>query len=186
MLSGQLGGPALHPRTRFVGGLSHLPGEGPSEPWAVVGMVSGPEPSRSQLEAAFRERFSAELQEGEEALIVAGRPEGGERRDGAVVTWYNPDSERLAAALRGAGKVVCRSGYSTLLDLAQTQVRAHLVPTPGQPEQELLAQHFAREHGWSFSTQRAFENGAPWPITGRDLHLPANSTATQALRDWLQ
>lgn len=185
-LSGGLGGPALHPRTRFVGGLSHLPGEGPVQPWAFVGMVSGPEPLRSELEAAFRERFAGALRPGEEALIVAGRPGGGERRDGAVVTWGNPDSEALAGALRGARVVVCRSGYSTLLDLAQISVRAHLIPTPGQPEQLLLARHFAQRHGWSTSTQRAFRRGAPFPLTGTALHRPANTEALAALHDWLR
>ena len=119
------------------------------------------------------------------ALVVAGKPGGGERVDGAVTTWYAPDSAALAGALKGAGRVVCRSGYSTLLDLAQINVRAHLIPTPGQPEQELLAVHFARAFGWSTSSQRSFAGGAPFPVTGQPLHLPANAAAQQALRNWL-
>ena len=35
--------------------------------------------------------------------------------------------------------LVCRSGYSTLLDLSVIQSRAILIPTPGQPEQEYLS-----------------------------------------------
>lgn len=185
-LSGPLGGPALHPRTRFIGGLSHLPADGGTRTeWAIVGMVSGPEPLRTALEAAYRERFAGELRPGERALVVAGKPGGGERVDGAVTTWYAPDSAALAGALKGAGRVVCRSGYSTLLDLAQINVRAHLIPTPGQPEQELLAVHFARAFGWSTSSQRSFAGGAPFPVTGQPLHLPANAAAQEALRHWL-
>ncbi len=185
-LSGRLGGPALHPRTRFIGGLSHLPADGGTRSeWAIGGVVSGPEPLRSALEAAYRERFAGALRAGERALIVAGRPGGGVREDGAVTTWYSPDSAALAGALQGAGRVVCRSGYSTLLDLAQIRVRAHLIPTPGQPEQELLAAHFARAFGWSTSSQRAFAAGAPFPTTGQPLHLPANTEALAALRAWL-
>jgi predicted glycosyltransferase len=38
-----------------------------------------------------------------------------------------------------AKMVVCRSGYSTIMDLKATKSKALLVPTPGQPEQEYLA-----------------------------------------------
>ena len=36
--------------------------------------------------------------------------------------------------------VICRSGYSSIMDLISLKKRAILVPTPYQPEQELLAQ----------------------------------------------
>ncbi len=186
VLSGDLGGPALHPRTEFIGGLSHLPVDGEVTPWKVVGMVSGPEPLRTALEKAYRKRFSEVLKEGESALIVAGKPEEVSRHDGPVTTWYNPDSNALAGALRGAEQVVCRSGYSTLMDLASIQVRAHLIPTPGQPEQEQLAAHFAERYGWSTSHQRAFARGGDFTPSGEPIHMPANRLAIATLRRWLQ
>ena len=47
----------------------------------------------------------------------------------------------LVPALLGASRIIARSGYSTIMDLAALGVKdkAELIPTPGQPEQEYLA-----------------------------------------------
>jgi UDP-N-acetylglucosamine:LPS N-acetylglucosamine transferase len=37
--------------------------------------------------------------------------------------------------------VICRSGYSTVMDLAALKTNAILIPTQGQSEQEYLATH---------------------------------------------
>jgi Glycosyltransferase family 28 C-terminal domain len=42
--------------------------------------------------------------------------------------------------------VICRSGYSSLMDLVALQKRALLIPTPGQTEQEYLGQELARQN----------------------------------------
>jgi UDP-N-acetylglucosamine:LPS N-acetylglucosamine transferase len=47
-------------------------------------------------------------------------------------------SEELNEIMCSSGLIVCRSGYSTLLDLSVIQKKALLIPTPGQPEQEYL------------------------------------------------
>src|SRR5690606_28996974 len=45
----------------------------------------------------------------------------------------------LLPLLRQASLVICRSGYSTLMDLAALGKKAIVIPTPGQTEQEYLA-----------------------------------------------
>jgi len=47
-----------------------------------------------------------------------------------------------------AEKVISRSGYSTLMDLYFGQKPAILVPTPGQTEQQYLAEYWAVQ-GWA-------------------------------------
>ena len=59
-------------------------------------------------------------------------------------------SYALARELASAALVVCRSGYSTVMDLVRLRCRAVLVPTPGQTEQEYLARHLTRQ-GWFLS-----------------------------------
>ena len=51
------------------------------------------------------------------------------------------DDYQLARALAGAKKIIARSGYSTIMDLAVLGVldKAELIPTPGQSEQMYLA-----------------------------------------------
>jgi predicted glycosyltransferase len=47
--------------------------------------------------------------------------------------------------------VICRSGYTSMMDLAELDKRhALLIPTPGQTEQEYLSKYYA-EKGWFFS-----------------------------------
>ena len=48
--------------------------------------------------------------------------------------------EELVAILRGAKRIIARSGYSTIMDLDALGLlaKAELIPTPGQSEQEYL------------------------------------------------
>jgi predicted glycosyltransferase len=47
----------------------------------------------------------------------------------------------MVAVVRGAEKIIARSGYSTIMDLHALGVleKAELHPTPGQSEQEYLS-----------------------------------------------
>ncbi|RPG80548.1 MAG: hypothetical protein CBC74_005745 [Crocinitomicaceae bacterium TMED114] len=151
-----LAGPLSHAvsaPTHYVGPLSRfqvLEPEAASDaldpdPPVLLGLVSGPEPQRSDMEAALRACFQ---RDGRPALILAGRPGGGERRDGHVLTVHDADDHRFRRAVLSAQHIVCRSGYSTLLDLVVLGRTATLVPTIGQPEQEDLAHLWQRQHGW--------------------------------------
>jgi UDP-N-acetylglucosamine:LPS N-acetylglucosamine transferase len=42
--------------------------------------------------------------------------------------------------------VMCRSGYSTIMDLAALQQKAILVATPGQGEQEYLSRYLSEQN----------------------------------------
>ena len=76
-------------------------------------------------------------------LIVQGLPEDdlrlAEHRDGVdyiphlptrLLQWYMQETE----------EIVCRSGYSSIMDLHTIGRKAHLIPTPGQTEQIYLAE----------------------------------------------
>ena len=114
-------------------------------PWddapVLLGLVSGPEPQRTTMEQDLRTCFQRDERP---ALILAGRPGGGEHRTGNVLTVHDADDARFRQAVLAADTIICRSGYSTLLDLAVLGRTAVLVPTVGQPEQESLAREWAR------------------------------------------
>jgi predicted glycosyltransferase len=58
--------------------------------------------------------------------------------------------DRLLSLIAGAKSLVCRSGYTTMMELAGLgKAGVLLVPTPGQPEQEFLAVH-AQQAGLAF------------------------------------
>lgn len=57
------------------------------------------------------------------------------------------DTGIFADVLLQADFVLCRSGYSGIMDMISLGVQAILVPTPGQSEQEYLGAHLAKK-GW--------------------------------------
>jgi len=67
--------------------------------------------------------------------------------------------EQLLQALQAANMVICRSGYSTIMDLAALNKKAILIPTPGQTEQQYLGSYL-HERGAFYSTaQSGFDLG---------------------------
>jgi len=55
------------------------------------------------------------------------------------------NSEGLQTVISQASLVLARSGYSTIMDLAVSGKKGILVPTPGQTEQEYLADRWKRQ-----------------------------------------
>jgi predicted glycosyltransferase len=112
----------------------------PNRQYEVVIVLSGPEPQRSILEGRLLREWQGRA---EQVLLVRGlmkEPQTTMRRQNVTLMPYLGD-EALAEALLGAGTIIARSGYSTIMDLAALNVmnKATLIPTPGQPEQEYLA-----------------------------------------------
>lgn len=153
-LSGKLGHPARPDRfrpLRYIGPLSRFAKGSPdtvwSVPWDTVALVSGPEPSRTGFEAKLRQILSHRPGR---HLLVRGRPDlanpSFEIPSQGLVEVPHLATSDLACALQSAGQIVCRGGYSTIMDLAALGVlddRCLFVPTPGQTEQEYLAGELA-------------------------------------------
>ena len=56
------------------------------------------------------------------------------------------NAENLNTAILQAELIICRPGYSTIMDLATLEKKAIFIPTPGQTEQEYLAHQFAKNN----------------------------------------
>lgn len=104
----------------------------------MVALLSGPEPTRSHFQQQLLSRFQAE---GTLSLIVCGTPDlPFDFQEGNVrMVSHLPDAQ-LAGILKSAGRIVCRPGYSTIMDLHVLGCKAELIPTPGQTEQVYLCQ----------------------------------------------
>ncbi len=125
----------IGPLSRFTGiELSNINTE-----YEVVAVVSGVEPQRTLFEESLTERFRHASYK---TLIVAGQPqqEKKETRIGSIVRVSHLQDIELASVLKGTMKIVSRSGYSTIMDLATLDCldKAEFIPTPGQTEQEYL------------------------------------------------
>ena len=65
-------------------------------------------------------------------------------------------STELETAFNQSEMVLCRSGYTTIMDLVKLDKKAFLIPTPGQYEQEYLAKKLKSDGLFPFATQDDF------------------------------
>lgn len=111
--------------------------------YTIVAILSGLEPQRTYFEQELVNRFKESK---ESVLIVRGKIGGPATTThiGAVTLVPQMRDEELLPLLQRADKIIARSGYSTIMDLAVLGLlhKAEFHPTPGQSEQEYLAQIF--------------------------------------------
>jgi len=151
--------------SRFNHLYSSYPVQTPGMRNKLLVMISGPEPQRTIFENLILKELA--LNPVNPAVILQGLP--GEKHHstpypGVTVFPHLPDEE-IGELIKDSDIIICRSGYSTLMDLVRLGKTAVLVPTPGQTEQEYLAQHlsksglFASIDQESFSPEAAIEAG---------------------------
>ena len=103
----------------------------------IFAVISGIEPQRSIFENILIDELS---RKDFKSLIVSGLPkkEKTEKQIGNVKIVSHLSSGEMKYYLQNTPTVICRSGYSSVMDLAVLGRSAVLVPTPGQTEQEYL------------------------------------------------
>jgi UDP-N-acetylglucosamine transferase subunit ALG13 len=125
----------------YLGVLSRLEFKESDIKYRVCFLLSGPEPQRTILETALM----AQLKNLDGPLLmVRGLPNEKELPSSshAQLTIYNhQNSTMLNELISQSELVVCRSGYSSVMDLIACHKKAILIPTPGQTEQIYLAKH---------------------------------------------
>ena len=144
-LSGRLGHPAKPvPNVKYIGPLSRLKPAESTPKYDLLVLLSGPEPQRSLFEEKLRSDLV--LYTGR-VLMVQGIVEPGQTQqlEGNIHSYNFMTSDQIRQAMAESRAILCRSGYSTIMDLAKMGKKAFLVPTPGQFEQEYLARKFKRE-----------------------------------------
>ena len=130
-------------KAKYIGPLSRFQGEAGIEKnntYRVVAIISGLEPQRTIFEREIIQRF--ENQE-DQILLVRGKmgtPQTVIQKNAMTIVPSITDKD-MVAVVRGAEKIIARSGYSTIMDLHALGVleKAELHPTPGQSEQEYLS-----------------------------------------------
>ncbi len=144
-LAGSLSHPGniVHPKLRYIGPLSRMSRSQSDKTNCILVVLSGPEPQRTTLEQIV---VGAAAQSTRSWLIVRGVIGAPDLKvDNPQVQIVNYlTSEALNVQMLQCDFMIARSGYSTIMDLAATGTRAVLVPTPGQTEQEYLAEFYAQ------------------------------------------
>jgi len=152
-LSGKLSHRFTPPRNaRYIGILSRfndLPfvqGSEPGTGYELAVVLSGPEPQVSILDNQIREQLPLTALR---TIIISGMRENrGQKRitDGDLLTVVpHLPPQDLQRILSTVNHIICRSGYSGIMDLVALGKSACLIPTPGQPEQEYLAAYLSEK-----------------------------------------
>ena len=146
--AGELSHPAQLPKTpvHYIGALSRFEFSVLEKKYDLAIILSGPEPQRTILE----EQMLKELQHFRGySLLVRGLP-GDDSNLGtssSSLEIHNAlSSVELNKAILQSAIIICRSGYSSVMDLVALQKKAILIPTPGQTEQEYLAKYLAAKN----------------------------------------
>jgi uncharacterized protein (TIGR00661 family) len=140
---------------KYIGPLSRFTKVEAAEKYELMVVLSGPEPQRTILEQLLKKEISST---GRKSLFIRGIVEEHQHvEDVENITYVNyMTSQELETAYNESALVLCRSGYSSLMDLSRLGKKCFFIPTPGQYEQEYLAKKLKKEALVPFSKQSDF------------------------------
>lgn len=125
----------IGPLSRFAGAQTQL-----TVKTKLLIILSGPEPNRTIWENQLLKQLAHYHRP---YTIVRGLPGEGNAIPNAV---NHLPAEALQKEILEAEAVICRAGYTSIMDLLALRTTALLVPTPGQTEQEYLAKHLSAQN----------------------------------------
>jgi len=122
-----------------------------SKPNGYLAIISGPEPQRTIF---FQEllRIEKSLSLGMTFIIDKLPEEVSSDETRSMRILVQPNDHEFLKEISNAQQIVCRSGYSSLMDFIRLKRTALFIPTPGQTEQEYLAS-ISRKWGFGFRKQ---------------------------------
>lgn len=139
-LSGKLSLVKGNSHAKFIGPLSQIKPLQTATKKQLLLILSGPEPQRSQ----FAKDIIEEAVQLGFPIIVSGDSKPLPKSKLVRELGYC-SSAILEQLMNESSHIVCRSGYSTLMELATIGKKALLIPTSGQFEQEYLAEYWAEQ-----------------------------------------
>jgi spore coat polysaccharide biosynthesis predicted glycosyltransferase SpsG len=116
-------------------------------------IISGPSPQsdilRNKLVKVLKNRQPL-------TVILCGKPEGSSEmvRSDNILYYDHLPSSAMKEVLIHSDNIIARAGYSTIMDLICLGKSALLIPTPGQTEQEYLAEYLSGKGWFSSISQR--------------------------------
>jgi len=142
-------------KKQFIGALSRFKFKETTHKYDILVLLSGPEPQRSILEKQLLTEFKEYYKP---VLFVKGIIENEQKTEALNnITIKNfLTSKNLENALLQSKLVICRSGYTSIMDLAKLRKNAFFIPTPGQFEQEYLAYYLEEQRIAPFCNQDDF------------------------------
>ena len=137
-----------HPKLTYIGLWSTVHKENVLQDIDVLAVISGPEPHRE----IFGKKVIEQMKNMPgNKVVILGKPEdtGKDYSYPGLQVYSFKNRKEVNALLNRAKIVVCRSGYSSTMDLVSLKKPALMVPTPGQTEQEYQAEYY-RDKGYFY------------------------------------
>jgi uncharacterized protein (TIGR00661 family) len=144
------------PNHKYIGPLSRFTKKELPKKYDLFVLLSGPEPHRGKIEIQLREMLNSYTGN---LLFVSGKIEAEQKKFSLDSHTYMNfmTSSQVEQAMQESALVLCRSGYSTVMDLVALNKKAFFIPTPGQFEQEYLAKRLKKAGFFPFAKQSQFK-----------------------------
>lgn len=128
---------------KFIGPLSRFSKKDLPIKYDIMVLLSGPEPQRTLIEEQLLKAFKTYRGK---VLFVKGIVENDQHisEENNMVIYNFMTSSELENAINESELIVSRSGYTTIMDLTKLSKKAFFIPTPGQFEQEYLAERLTK------------------------------------------
>ena len=142
--------------TNYIGFLSRFSKEAKEQKKEIdyLAILSGPEPQRTILEDIIIKQ--ANNTKGKIVVLRAKtEQETLPQHSADNISFFNHVDDNLFVELVETSRnIICRGGYSSLMDLINLNRNAFLIPTPGQTEQEYLAEHLSQAGLFNYCRQK--------------------------------
>jgi len=162
-LSGELSHKySAHKNTKYIGIISRFEKFNQKKTkkiekkYDIVAIISGPEPQKTIFFNIIKNILK---NIDKKILIISGNPGkffSGNFNNVEIVNHL--ETSEMFAVIKNCELIISRAGYSTIMDLKVLNKKAILVPTPGQTEQEYLANYLKNNKLFHFINQDELVN----------------------------
>ncbi len=144
----------LNKNVFFIGPLSRFQeiGDRENKEEGILFILSGPEPQRTIFENIVLSQNFRNIK----VTVVRGTNKPLNIKYSFPI-YDIVNTSRLKKLIDRSDMVICRSGYSSIMDLIALRKKAVLIPTPGQTEQEYLAKYLKEKELFYSVTQEKFD-----------------------------
>ncbi len=124
--------------------------------YKYLAIISGPEPQRSIFENKTISYFKSL---NTKCAIIGGTPLKTKQKEIGMIDYFPHLPTHLFLDLVNLSeKIICRPGYSSVMDLSILQKPVFFVPTNGQTEQEYLARYYYKKYHIGYCSQEELKD----------------------------
>ncbi len=159
-LSGKLShfSKSINNKIKYIGILSRMKPKELPKKYDVLAILSGAEPQRSQLEKILLEKLKTlNLKIALVRGVIDNKKDVENQYDITIFNYVT--GKELEQLINQSEAVICRSGYTSVMDMAVMHKKVLMIPTPGQDEQQYLARHLAENFQIKILRQKDLQLG---------------------------